>query len=335
VKYEPNIKVKGVIKTDLKDRKILRYLEENSRESYGKIAKKVGLSKDSVRYRIKKLEDQGVIQNYKVVVDLKGMNYWAYHLFVRLNNPKTEIEEQYIKKLIKYPFVRAVIKFNGGYDYEIAMVAKNLDELETNMTKLYNGVDKYIQEGELLISVRPLVSRVLPQNFIDFEVKLKRKKKREVKIEEKDLKILKVMSNNANIPTYSIAKKVGLSPETVSYHLKKMEEGGFIIKYVPAINYGALGYQVYAVLLRINSLYEDIERDLQNHLIEDKNTLWATKTIGKYNLMVYVCTKNVEELHETLNKIRDKFSERIKEYETLIAYEEYKYSYFPELFLGE
>ena len=41
------------IKLDLKDKKILEQLDLNSRQSNSQIAKKVGLSKDAIGYRIK------------------------------------------------------------------------------------------------------------------------------------------------------------------------------------------------------------------------------------------------------------------------------------------
>ena len=48
-------------KIDLKDRKILYHLDINSRESFRSIGKKVGLSKDVVASRVKKLEEKGFI----------------------------------------------------------------------------------------------------------------------------------------------------------------------------------------------------------------------------------------------------------------------------------
>ena len=320
---------------DLKDKKILKCLEENSRQSHNQIAKKAGLSKESVRYRIKQLEEKGIIQNYKVVVDIKKLDYRAYHLFVNLNKPDLEIEKEYLKKLISYPFVRAVIKFSGGYDFEIAMVAKNIDELERNLTQLFNGVDKYIKENELLIVVRTFVGRVFPKSFLEFEIEKKKKKIKEIKVDDKDIKILNVLKEDAVMPIYKIAEKTKLGVDSVTYRMKKLEDGEIIRNYIPAINYRAVGYQVYAILLRINSLYEDVEAKLKRYLIQDPNVLWAVKTIGNYNVMIYLAVDKPEDLHDTLNKIRRTFANRIKGYKTLIAYEEYKYTYFPELFLGE
>ena len=42
-------------KLDLKDRKILYHLDIDSRQSFSQLGKKVGLSKDLIAYRVKKL----------------------------------------------------------------------------------------------------------------------------------------------------------------------------------------------------------------------------------------------------------------------------------------
>src|SRR3989344_7670755 len=129
MRYEPVTPVIEPISIDLKDKKILSCLDSNARMSYSQIAKKVGLSKESVRYRILQLEKLGVIQDYKVIVDIRKIHYRAYHLFITFNNPEIEVEKECLRRLMEFPFVRAILKFNGDYDFEIALVAKGIDEL--------------------------------------------------------------------------------------------------------------------------------------------------------------------------------------------------------------
>ena len=56
-------------KIDLKDRKILYQLDLDSRQSLTQIGKNVGLNKDIVSYRIKKLQDEGVIKSFWTLID--------------------------------------------------------------------------------------------------------------------------------------------------------------------------------------------------------------------------------------------------------------------------
>lgn len=54
---------------------ILKCLQENARESFTTIGKKVGLTSPAVAERVKKMEDLGVISGYKAVVSHLGVGY--------------------------------------------------------------------------------------------------------------------------------------------------------------------------------------------------------------------------------------------------------------------
>ena len=56
-------------KIDLKDRKILYHLDLDCRQSLTQIGKKVGLKKDVVAYRIKRMQDEGLILHFSTFID--------------------------------------------------------------------------------------------------------------------------------------------------------------------------------------------------------------------------------------------------------------------------
>ncbi len=60
---------------DDRDRKIVELLLKDSRMSYSKIAKILGISDTAVRKRIKNLEKEGVIRGYTVCVDPHSLGY--------------------------------------------------------------------------------------------------------------------------------------------------------------------------------------------------------------------------------------------------------------------
>jgi len=60
---------------DLKDRKILYELDLNCRQSNAQIGKKVGLSKEVVKYRIKRMEEEGIISGYWTEIDSYRLGY--------------------------------------------------------------------------------------------------------------------------------------------------------------------------------------------------------------------------------------------------------------------
>ena len=60
---------------DLTDRKILETLKEDSKVSLNYISNEVNLSTPSVRERINKLKDLGVINKYTIEIDFKTLGY--------------------------------------------------------------------------------------------------------------------------------------------------------------------------------------------------------------------------------------------------------------------
>jgi len=57
------------------DNKILGLLNENARESYAEIGRKIGLSASSVRERIQRLTDNGVIKKYTIDLDQSRLGH--------------------------------------------------------------------------------------------------------------------------------------------------------------------------------------------------------------------------------------------------------------------
>jgi len=55
--------------------KILECLQENARESFADIGRKVGLSSPAVAERVKKMEDAGILRGYKALVSHSGTGY--------------------------------------------------------------------------------------------------------------------------------------------------------------------------------------------------------------------------------------------------------------------
>jgi len=80
---------------DKKDKKILSVIEMNARLSYQQIGKKTSLSKESVIYRMKRLEKRGIIKQYKTLVNFGKLGYTGFAVFSRfqqVNEEKKKIE---------------------------------------------------------------------------------------------------------------------------------------------------------------------------------------------------------------------------------------------------
>jgi len=121
-----------------------------------------------------------------------------------------------------------------------------------------------------------------------------------------------------------------LNIDTVRYRIAKMIKSGIIVSFIPAFNYAAMGLNFHVLLVSLPTLNSEKENTLISFLKNNKHTVWSAKTIGKYDIIIYFCTKNSEEINESINELRNIFGDGIQNYDLLIANEEFKYIYFPQ-----
>jgi DNA-binding Lrp family transcriptional regulator len=76
---------------DVKERKILYQLDIDSRQSFRSIGRKVGLSKDVVSSRVKKLQENGVIRQFYPIINPMRMGYtWLRLYFLSVYNSEDQ-----------------------------------------------------------------------------------------------------------------------------------------------------------------------------------------------------------------------------------------------------
>ncbi len=328
MKFEPLGKKDGRFVWDVKDKKILSIISSNARTPYTKISKNVGLSSDAVSYRINNYEKAGVIQGWRSIINISKFGYENYHLFLSLNKPASAVQDSIVKSLLKLDFVRTIVSYNGSFDLELAITTKGPDNFDKCLKEIISICGLNLLSYNILMVTKKYRSGALPNSMISSDIN---RKFVSYKVDHYDFSIMKILANDSKISAVNIASKIGLSADAVVYRLKKLYSSGFILGYVPAFNYDKFNLQVYAVLMNINSSSIDYDKKLSNFLLSDPNVLWAVRTIGNYNLLMYLTSSNNRDVHQTIHNLRNLFPGMIAKFELLLAEEEHKYSYYPEI----
>jgi len=127
---------------DNMDSNIVEILKENSRVSASEISRKVGLSVPAVSERIKKLEEQGVIQKYTIKLNeqILGYNIKAF-IMVRLQD--VDALPDFKAQMLTFPNILECHHIAGEFDYLMKTVVASTDDLEdfiTNKLKRIEGL---------------------------------------------------------------------------------------------------------------------------------------------------------------------------------------------------
>ncbi|WP_406656180.1 Lrp/AsnC family transcriptional regulator [Methanolobus sp. ZRKC2] len=110
-----------------KDMAILSILQKGARTPVSEIAKQVGLSENGVRYRLEKLEDEGYIKNYVVLLNPKKFGKKTFAIFNLEMEPKKMRAS--IKKLHAIEEFIKVYQTTGQYSIKAFGLFDDEDEL--------------------------------------------------------------------------------------------------------------------------------------------------------------------------------------------------------------
>ncbi|MBS3149557.1 Lrp/AsnC family transcriptional regulator, partial [Candidatus Woesearchaeota archaeon] len=115
---------------DLKDRKLLYELDRNARQSNSEIGKKIRLNKNTINYKIKKLEENKVILGYYTVIDNSKLGYFSFRSYLKFFNTTIEKEEEIINWLKNDQRVGVLARIETVYDFVLMIWVKDVYEFD-------------------------------------------------------------------------------------------------------------------------------------------------------------------------------------------------------------
>ena len=122
------------------DKKLLYFLQEDSKQTTKELSHKLDLSVTAVYERIKKLEKQSVISKYVAIINRQKVERdFIVLCHVKLTQHKKEYVLQFEKEIMTLPEVTECFHVSGDYDYILKICVRDIEEYrEFMVSKLTN-----------------------------------------------------------------------------------------------------------------------------------------------------------------------------------------------------
>jgi DNA-binding Lrp family transcriptional regulator len=138
----------GSVSLDDVDRAILHHLQENARKSLTDIAEAVNVSDNTVRNRVQNLEENGVIQGYRIDVDYDAADIQHHYLFVC--TVRVRRREELARKAREHDGVTEVISLmTGRCNVYVIGVGEGKDDM-TDLAYDLDGLGLEIEREHLI-----------------------------------------------------------------------------------------------------------------------------------------------------------------------------------------
>lgn len=314
------------VKLDKRDRQLLYELELNSRQSLKELAKKLRLSKNAVAYRLKNLQEQGVIKHFVTALNVGRLGLISFRVYLKLEGATPDKEQEIIGFLKAKSIVTWVVSVEGDYTVGMVAMTKSVSEMSALWKELLEKYVNYISDRSLAIMTKVcFYSRayLVGKKQSTYELSCITEPNPAV-LDGTDIAILRLLAPNARMPVTSVAQKLGLSPRTVIARTKKLEKQGVIIGYTTALDLEKLGYAYFKLHARLHNTTRQKRAQLQEYVKTHPNMVYYDEALGGEDLEIELQVRSLAELRFVTNELRARFADIIREYK-VFQYKEHKY----------
>lgn len=315
------------------DYKLLFELDDNARQSYGDIAKKIGTSKQVVGNHLNMLVREKYIRKFLTILDLSKVGLILHKVYVRLIRASSEDEIMILSFLEKHENVAWLVRTEGIYDLAFALHTKDIVELNKIMLDIENKFGHFFSEK--------IINRVVTGEFFHRDYLIENKKSDFRKniifqsyeplrdLDAIDWKILGRLTKDTRISSIDIAKNTTISADAVGKRIKNLEKTGIIKNHILVLNDEKLGQLHYKILLKVGNFNLEVERKFLEFCRQNPYITFYNKCIGAWDLELDLEVKNPEDFRGIMRLIKQEFAASVKEYFSLMIYDILKFDFLP------
>ena len=130
-----------MIQLDVIDKKLLHFLQLDSKQTNKELSGKLNLSVTAVYERIKKLEREGVISKYVTLIDKKSVDRsFVTFCSIKLLQHTKDYVVQFEKEVKQLDEVLECYHISGDYDYLLKVIVADMDEFREFMVKKLTSI---------------------------------------------------------------------------------------------------------------------------------------------------------------------------------------------------
>ena len=323
-----------MVDLDLKDRKILYHLDLNCRQSNTQIGKKVGLSRQVVEYRIKRMEEEGVIKDYYTVIDSYKLGYMFYRFYINLQTISKKKKQEIIEHFVNYKKISTVATHKGIYDLVTVFWVDDIDEFYDFWKKSLKQYGNLFSERHFSLYIH---GRGYPLSFLLYNDMDKVESEHvdsfgstnKIKIDEVDYKLLNEIALKARITSVELSDVLGCSSQNVIYRMDKLKKNGLIQSFRTAVDFSIFGFKYYKVNIQLKDYSKRME--IVKRLEQSPFINYFSASLGLCDLEFEFIVRDTDHLIDIIDEISDTFPDSIRNYDYYSDIKNYKESFLPDL----
>ncbi len=313
---------------DLLDRKILYELDRNCRATHAQIAKAVKSGRNVVAYRIRKLEEQGIIRGYFAEINNHALGLTGFRAFFRFAHHDPARIAAFFGEALKDPRVAWCFSVKGQWDADIVYWAKSRFEFYRLLAGLKTAFSDLLAEERVAVIVdiwhfpkRYLVGDKRDNHYLFSET--------DATVTPEEGAILRALAFDSRKDILRLSRETDLSVNTAKKYLASLLKKKVILAFRPFIDIAALGYRYSRLHLTLRDHTEEQRRSILTFLSLDPDVVYLDFYINGADVEIEYHVPSEDALDAKIDVLLSRFGAVIAAYETVKFEKEHVVRYLP------
>jgi len=271
---------------------IIKELEENARQPLHALARKLGLKRSTVRYRLNRLRSERILSTV-CTGDLELLGY-QYPLLIGINVSLGKVGTV-ANQMAQLPNIAVVCLTMGRYDIVAWALLRDRSAIAHLMSESLAGISDYITGIETIHSYQWVKD---PWGYSDSKME-NSSRGLEDELSDSDLSIIRAMQLDPMQTITKLARTVGCSRSVANARLQKLLKDG-VIRFVSIVHPRALGYTMGVVILI--KCKPDKVRAVANHLSAQDLVKYVSLITGRWQIFCGIAFRDDRHLYSFLSE---------------------------------
>lgn len=309
---------------DSLDKKIIFELDTNSRQSISQLGKKLKKNRNVIEYRIKALEEKGIIKGFITTLDPGSLGLMAWNVYLEFQNTTSEIEEEIIRYLENRKNVWWIAITTGKWDLVYSIVVKNVQEFYYTVRNFNEKYGSYVLNQSLASHVD---IDILSRGYLvdqDSECSPWFRTCNVVELDDIDKNILKNLAKNARVSSVDLAGSLDMTSTSVTRRIRELVRKGVIVKFRLDLDVTNFGYKYFKILVHLKNITGKGDNELRQYCRRLRNVFHYERKIGPWMLEIELDELDYTNVYNMLRKMKELFPDYIKNYDIMIVLKQFK-----------
>lgn len=304
---------------DETDRKILHFLDKDSRMPAKQIARLMGQKSEKINYRLKKLLDTKVLDRCFAEVNPWKIGYTSFKVYIQFQGVDQEKVDEMYNFLTSSCNVNWVASCLGRWDMVIEILASDRHEFKNNYDRFHARYCGYILYKVIGVSLELIFTNkkwLCPEDK-DISVSIMTGSPTRM-VDDKDMTILRQLIRDCRKPVKRISEETGIPSTTILQRINNMCKKGIITHFRTGIfleNFDRIFCKSFVYFAKPSKEEED---HLIDFLVHHPDVTYLNKTIAPWELEIDAHASSFNDFTEMMKEIAEKFPGVVRNFEAVV-----------------